>query len=66
MIQITSNSQFTTLINDSKLTVVDFYAVWCGPCKVIAPKYEDLSKQYRNVQFLKVDVDQHSVNSILN
>ena len=37
--------------------VVDFFAEWCGPCKVLAPKLDELSKQYSDIVFLKVDVD---------
>jgi len=42
-----------------KLVIVDFYATWCGPCRYIAPKLEEMSKQeeFKNVIFLKVDVD---------
>ncbi|KAJ3003097.1 UNVERIFIED_CONTAM: hypothetical protein HDU68_005883, partial [Siphonaria sp. JEL0065] len=40
------------------LTVVDFTATWCGPCKQIAPRFETLASQYPDANFLKVDVDE--------
>ena len=43
----------------SMLVVVDFYATWCGPCKMISPIVEKMSKDYKNVVlFLKVDVEE--------
>lgn len=41
------------------MVVVDFHATWCGPCKQVAPLYEEMSSKYKNVVFLKVDVDQN-------
>ena len=54
---ISSESQFQSFVDKDSLTVVDFYADWCGPCKAIAPEYEKLSLLHPQVSFLKVNVD---------
>ncbi|XP_053693574.1 thioredoxin-2-like [Sabethes cyaneus] len=42
-----------------KLVVVDFFATWCGPCKVIAPKLEEFQNKYADkIVVIKVDVDE--------
>lgn len=56
--QSTTLEEFETLITDPKLTIVDFFATWCGPCKAISPVLEKWSTEYKDVQFLKVDVDE--------
>jgi len=48
------NDNFDELIKDG-LVLVDFYADWCGPCKMLAPNMEELSKEYNVV---KVNVDE--------
>jgi thioredoxin 1 len=57
VVSISSHSEFKSYINQGKLTVVDFYADWCGPCRAIAPRYDQLSSQFPSVNFLKVNVD---------
>uniref|UniRef100_A0A0A9WXZ7 Thioredoxin n=1 Tax=Lygus hesperus TaxID=30085 RepID=A0A0A9WXZ7_LYGHE len=42
----------------TNLVVIDFYATWCGPCKMIAPKLEELAQAHPEIVFLKVDVDE--------
>lgn len=47
-----------TPATDTKLTVIDFYATWCGPCKEMAPIVEKMKAKYPDVEFKKIDIDQ--------
>ncbi|KAL5246895.1 hypothetical protein ACHWQZ_G018938 [Mnemiopsis leidyi] len=62
--EITSLEEFREKVivgsGDDKLVVVDFWATWCGPCKMIGPKFAKLSKEETDVTFYKVDVDEVS------
>ena len=50
--------QFNELIAGSKPVVCDFFATWCGPCKMLAPVLEKVSADYADkAEFVKVDVD---------
>eukprot|EP00727_Mastigamoeba_balamuthi_P009421 m51a1_g5100 putative thioredoxin 1 (110) ;mRNA; f:296824-297409 len=42
----------------SRLVVIDFFAQWCGPCKMIGPKFVDMSTSITDAVFLKADVDE--------
>lgn len=54
------SESFNSIINGDKPVLVDFYADWCGPCKMMAPVIEGLSKELGDkVRILKVDVDRN-------
>jgi len=57
---IQSTEEFQNKLKEAanKLVVVDFYATWCGPCKVIAPLIAKMAKENTDVVFLKVDVEE--------
>jgi thioredoxin 1 len=54
------------VLKSEKLVVVDFYADWCGPCKVLGPVLDKISEANGDVTFLKVNVDDSPLSSTLN
>jgi len=54
------------LNNPDKLVVCDFFATWCGPCQMIAPQIESMAEMFRNVIFIKVDVDELKDVAMMN
>ena len=57
-IEFTDTNFQETVLDDDKLAVVDFWAEWCGPCRMVGPIIEELSKDYEGKALIgKVDVD---------
>lgn len=56
--EITTQDFNEKVINSSKPVLVDFWASWCGPCKMLSPVVDSVSEQYDSVDFYKVNVDE--------
>jgi thioredoxin 1 len=60
-VQISDATFETEVISNEKLTVVDFWAEWCGPCKMMNPILEQLSQDYGDkVSIAKLNIDDNS------
>ena len=59
MARVLNESEFKTEIIDEKATaVVDFFAPWCGPCRMMVPIIDKLAEQYSDIKIVKVNVDE--------
>lgn len=56
---VTKDSFQKDVLDYKGVVMVDFYADWCGPCKLTGPIVDELSLEMKNVKFVKVDVDQN-------
>lgn len=64
-IQVTDQDFDEKILNGGKPAMVDFWAVWCGPCRIIAPHVEALAQEYAGKAIVaKLDVDQNRQTAI--
>lgn len=56
-LRVVNEAEFKTVIEDNEIVLVDFFAEWCGPCKMLAPVLEQIAAEYPKVKIVKVDVD---------
>ena len=52
------SEDFASITANDKKVVVDFFATWCGPCRMMARVIEEIQEDFEDITFLKVDVDQ--------
>lgn len=53
-----NSQEFQDIVAYNDLVFVDFFANWCGPCKMLAPSIDKLAQEHPEAKVLKVDVDQ--------
>lgn len=64
---IMEKEEFESIINSKKVSIVDFSATWCGPCRMMVPIVEDLSEKYKGkYYFYSIDIDSSEELSIEN
>lgn len=60
MLRHINQNEFQSEVLDNKgVVVVDFFATWCGPCKMLAPILEELQEELSDVKIVKIDVDEN-------
>lgn len=53
---------FSSIINSGELVLIDFHALWCGPCKVLAPVLKDVKHDLGDqIKIIKIDVDKNQL-----
>lgn len=57
MKHITNHGDLREVLKSGETVIIDFYTKWCGPCKVIAPFFEQLEKEFPHIVFAKCDCE---------
>ena len=58
VLKITSKNFEDEVLNSDKITIIDFYADWCGPCKMMAPIINKIAEENNDIKVGKLNVDE--------
>ncbi len=58
ILKITSDNFEEEVLNSNKTTIIDFYADWCGPCKMMSPIIDEIAEENDNIKVGKLNVDE--------
>lgn len=59
VIEVDENNFKKEVLESDKTVLVDFYAIWCNPCKVLSPILEEIANENKDIKVVKVDVDKN-------
>lgn len=57
-IKVTNDNFETVVLQTNKPVLIDFYAAWCGPCRMVSPLVDEIAEENSDYQICKVDVDE--------
>jgi thioredoxin 1 len=57
--EITDKDFKQEVLDSNQLVLIDFWAPWCGPCKMLGPILEDLAQEVSNVKIVKINIDEN-------
>lgn len=59
LLHLENKTDFEKILKENERVLVDFYATWCGPCRMLSPVLDEVSEDLPEVTILKVNVDEH-------
>ena len=59
-LNITTNNFNAEIMNSDKPVLIDFFATWCGPCKMVSPRVDQIAEENADIKVCKINIDEQS------